>query len=101
MAGKRKAPAARTEIRGRSWKKSRSVATEKFDAVSRAVLASLTSEPIRFSDLVERVRAKLPGFEGSVSWYTITSVRELEMRGDVLRHERPVLYSKRATRPRR
>jgi hypothetical protein len=48
---------------------------------------------------VNRVAKAVPGFEGSVGWYTISCVRDLEVQGKVTRHARPVLYSK-ATRSR-
>lgn len=85
--------AARTVIRGKGWKKQSTIAADKFDAVARAILASLGATPIRFTELVERVATRLPDFDGSVSWYTITVVRELEVRGMVVRHTRPVLYA--------
>lgn len=86
----------RTPVRGKAWKKSSTIASDKFEAVSRAIRASLGAEPVRFTSLVERVAAKLPKFEGSVAWYTITVLRELEVRGEVVRRPRPVLYSRAA-----
>ena len=54
----------------------------------------VTSTPITFTQLVERVDARLRDFDGSVAWYTITCARELEVRGQLLRHARPVRYSR-------
>lgn len=87
----------RTPIRGKGWTRKSSISSAKFETVSRAILASLTSTPITFTQLVERVDARLRDFDGSVAWYTITCARELEVRGQLLRHARPVRYS----RPRR
>jgi hypothetical protein len=63
--------------------------------ISGAILISLSKSPIAFSTLVTKVRAKAPGFSGSIPWYTITCLRELEVRGKVVRHVAPVLYSLR------
>jgi hypothetical protein len=84
----------RTPVRGKGWKRSTSVASDKFTTVSKAILASLTTTPITFTRLVERVRARLPRFDGSVAWYTITCARELEVRGRLVRQTRPVLYAR-------
>jgi hypothetical protein len=89
-----KRPSARIAIRGKTWKKKSSISEDKFKAVARAISAVLPAKPIRFTELVERVRAKLPGFQGSVAWYTISVARELEVQGKLLRSVKPVLYSK-------
>jgi hypothetical protein len=89
----RKPAAARTVIRGKGWNSTITVAAEKFEPIAAAILKSLSAEPIRLTELVNRVAARLPDFEGSVSWYTITVVHELETRGQVVRHKKPVLYS--------
>lgn len=62
----------RTPIRGKGWTRKSSISSAKFESVSRAILASLTSTPITFTQLVERVDARLRDFDGSVAWYTIT-----------------------------
>lgn len=98
---KRKTADSRTPIRGIGWKKRTTIAADKYDAVSAAILAVLSASPIRFTELVERVAARLPAFQGSVSWYTITCARELEVRGEITRHTRPVLYSRSTPAARR
>lgn len=84
--------AKRTEVRGRGWKRSIRIDAGKFDAVARAILDALTADPVPLRVLVERVAARLPGFDGSVTWYTISCARELELRGELLRQARPVRY---------
>lgn len=88
-----KRAADRTRIRGVSWKNPISIASDKFVLVSDAILASLTDRPVKLAELVQRVETRLPGFSGSVAWYTITVARELEVRGKLTRHPKPVLYS--------
>jgi hypothetical protein len=55
----------------------------------------LTTTPIAYSELVKLVDAQLDGFDGSIPWYTLSCLRELETQGKVTRHRQPVLYSKR------
>ncbi|MBL8059841.1 MAG: hypothetical protein JNK63_03885 [Chthonomonas sp.] len=84
----------RVAINGATWKKPITISAPKYDQVSEAILAVLGSEPIRFSDLVKLVEKELPNFDGSVSWYTVSVSRELEMRGKLVRHAKPVRYSR-------
>lgn len=93
MPGKTKST-SRTVIRGKGWKRSPTIATDKYEAISKAILRSLTKTPITFSEVVNLVSARLPNFEGSIPWYTISCLRELETQGRIEKHRKPVLYSK-------
>lgn len=85
----------RVPVRGKNWSKNLSIAEDKYRAVSRAILASLRKTPITLTEVVNRVKAKLESFPGSIAWYTITCLRELEVQGKVTRHPKPVRYSRR------
>jgi len=84
----------RTVIHGAGWKKSLTIATDKFEPMAKAIMSSLDSKPMKYSDLVERVRTKFKKYDGSIPWYTITCIRELEIQGKVIKHTKPVRYSK-------
>jgi hypothetical protein len=86
---------SRTAIRGKGWKKKSTIATDKYEKIAKAILGSLTKNPVTFSELVKRVDARLKDFDGSIPWYTVSCLRELETQGKVTRHQKPVLYSKR------
>ncbi|HQR07661.1 MAG TPA: hypothetical protein PLN21_12610 [Gemmatales bacterium] len=86
---------ARVAIRGKNWKRTPTIAQDKYDVMSKAILKALTTEPIAYTAMVKRIKATLKNFDGSISWYAIICLRELETRGKVIRHEKPVGYSRK------
>ena len=83
----------RKSIRGLGWKTSRTIAQDKYETISTAVLESLSKEPMRYSDLVAQVKKTVSNFDGSIAWYVMSCLRELEVQGRITKHQRPVRYS--------
>jgi hypothetical protein len=90
----RKRSQPRTVVFGENWKRPITIASDKYAAVARAIVSSLTAEPVRFSELLARIEPKLAGFDGSVAWYAISVARNLEAEGKLVRQSKPVLYSR-------
>ena len=84
----------RVAVRGKGWTKKSSIDQAKFDVISKAIMKSLTADPITYTELAERVERIVKDFDGSVRWYTLTCARELEVRGKIVRQEKPVRYLK-------
>ncbi len=92
---KKRLPAKpRVPIRGKGWKKTPTIAKDKYQVMSNAILTTLTTTPMAFYDMVKRLAPKLKNFDGSIPWYAITCLRELETQGKVTRHTKPVRYSR-------
>ena len=84
---------ARVQIRGNGSSKVSSIAADKYQTISRAILLSLTKTPITFTELVARVTTRARGFNGSIPWYTITGLRELEVRRKVVRRSTGSIFA--------
>lgn len=67
---------------------------EKYERVRAAILKA-TEGPVRFDRFFELVKEALPGFQGSVTWYTETVKLDLEARG-VIQHDRKARMISRA-----
>jgi hypothetical protein len=93
MPGTRDAQ-ARQQIRGKGWRKKFAISADKYAAMSAAILKSLGKTPISFGDMVDKLSDKLESFDGSIPWYAISCLRELETQGKVTKHLKPVRYSK-------
>lgn len=86
----------RKTVRGKEWKKSITIASNKYDIISKAVLKTLTTKPVRFYELAAKVKKAAPKFPGSVSWYTVSALRALENEGKVVRTKgKTITYHKR------
>ena len=77
--------AGKKSIRGKGWKRPINIPLDKYQVVSKAILKTLTSKPMRFSELAAKVKKGMPAFSGSVSWYTVSALRALENEGKVVR----------------
>lgn len=90
----RRAPTGRRVIRGKGWTRRTTIATGKYEVIAGAILRSLSTRPISFTELVRRVTARVSRFDGSVPWYTMSCLRELEVQGKVVRHRDPARYAR-------
>ncbi len=82
-------------IKAAGWTREIKISSEKYEPIAEAILNVLTSSPTRFGQLVQKVQKKLPNFPGSVEWYTITVLRDLENQGKVERTKgKVVTYAK-------
>lgn len=93
---KKKTNPKRKTIRAAHWKRSTTIAQEKYDAISKTILKTLGTRGMRWGVLVDRVQEKLPNFKGSIPWYTTSCLRELETQGKIRRDlGPPVRYLKK------
>ncbi|CAG0993898.1 hypothetical protein METP3_02820 [Methanosarcinales archaeon] len=75
----------RKTIRGKGWKRPYNISSDKYAIISKAILKVLTSKPVKFGELVAKVEEEVGTFPGSVEWYMLSSLRELESEGKVIR----------------
>jgi hypothetical protein len=81
-------------IRGKGWKRATSISLDKYNVISSAILKVLTADPMSFSEIVRGVTKHVTSFSGSIEWYTISCLRELESQKKIIRHQtKPVGYS--------
>ena len=86
----------RKKIRGKGWKKTTSISLANYRTISSAVLKVMTKDAMRFSDVVRGVEKRVKSFSGSVAWYTVACLRDLERQKKIIRHKtKPVGYSRK------
>ena len=87
---------SRKTIRGKGWKRPISISGDKYTLISSAILKVLSAEPMSFSAVVRGVKKRVRSFPGSIAWYTVSCLRELESQKKLVRHRtKPIGYSKR------
>jgi hypothetical protein len=83
-------------IRGKGWKRATSISLDKYAIISSAILEVISADPMSFSEVVRAVKKRVTSFSGSIAWYTISCLRELESQKKIIRHQtKTVGYSKR------
>jgi hypothetical protein len=86
----------RKKIRGKGWKKATNISLTKHKTISSAILKVLTKHAMPSSDVVRGVEKRMKSFPGSVAWYTIVCLRELESQKKIIRHKTKLVgYSKK------
>ena len=67
-------------------KKGVNISKAKYDLIHRAIVGTLESGPLPFSQLADRIEADLGNdFDGSVPWYVVTVKLDMEARGVIER----------------
>ena len=69
----------RVKIRGKNWKKKSTISAEKFKIITSALIKCLSKSPIKYTALAKLVESKVKTFEGSVGWYVMSCLWELEV----------------------